>query len=108
MLDASLRFVLSAELLGEYRAVLLRPRIAARHGLSEAQIDTVLQRIALNAEVREPDHQSSRSPDLGGAHLWALLATVPSSVLVTRDRRLVRSPPEGRSVVTPSTALGLL
>jgi len=109
MLAGRLRFVLSTELLTEYRAVLLRPVIAARHGLSSAEIDTVLERIVLHAEVREPAEGSKgRPPDLGDAHLWALMDAEPAAVLVTGDRALIDAPPSGRSVLSPAAALKML
>jgi putative PIN family toxin of toxin-antitoxin system len=54
MLDGSLMFVLSPALLAEYRAVLLRPRLAQRHGLTEAEVDELLATITANAIWREP------------------------------------------------------
>ncbi len=109
MVDGSLRFVVSIELLTEYRAVLLRPVIAARHGLSSAEIDTLLERMVLHAEVREPDEGSKgRPPDPGDSHLWALMDAEPAAVLVTGDRALIDAPPSGRSVLSPAAALHTL
>ena len=42
MAVGTLHFILSDELLAEYRAVLLRPAVATRHGLTEAEVDAVL------------------------------------------------------------------
>jgi hypothetical protein len=67
MLDGSLMFVLSPALLAEYRAVLLRPRLAQRHGLTEAEVDELLATITANAIWREP-HAPSSSP-MGSARL---------------------------------------
>jgi len=46
-------FILSDDLLAEYRAVLLRPAVVARHGLTVAEVDTVLEGIVVNAGRRE-------------------------------------------------------
>jgi len=42
MLAGRIVFLLSAELLDEYRAVTLRPRIKKLHGLGESEIDKIL------------------------------------------------------------------
>ena len=94
MLSGALRFALSIELLAECRSVLLRKKIRSRHGLDEAQIDTILTAIAENAVICEPD-----------LHLWALLAARPGAILVTGDQALVDNPPDWASVVTPRTFL---
>ena len=41
MLNGTLVFLISPDLLAEYRNVLLRPRLRSAHKLSEAQIDTL-------------------------------------------------------------------
>ena len=105
MLSGDLLFLLSVDLLGEYRQVLLRPALRARYGLDEGEIDTVLTTLAENAVVREPVDPPSLPPDKGDRHLWALLATHPGSVLVTGDRALVDSPPQWASVVLPAELL---
>ena len=53
MLAGRFRFLLSVELLAEYAEVLSRRRIRRFHGLSEAEIDTVLTQIAANGVVIE-------------------------------------------------------
>ena len=55
MLTAELGFALSVELLAEYRGVLLRPGIMALHGLDEAEVDEILQRLALEAVGVAPE-----------------------------------------------------
>lgn len=101
MLSGRLRFVLSAPLLTEYRAVLLRSRIRSFHGLDEDGVDRVITRLAENGVIRDPRGPSQAAPDPGDSHLWALLEAVPGAVLVTGDRLLLDQPPEGRSVVSP-------
>jgi predicted nucleic acid-binding protein len=54
MLTGQFRFLLSDELLFEYRDVLLRPNIARRHQLSQAEVDVLLTEIAANGIVLEP------------------------------------------------------
>lgn len=103
MLDGSLMFVLSPELLAEYRAVLLRPRLAQRHGLTEAEVDELLATITANALWREPPAYPplAAAPDQGDAHLWALLACEPLAALVTGDQLLLDSPYPGRVLMQP-------
>lgn len=103
MLDGSLMFALSPALLAEYRAVLLRPRLVQRHGLTEPEVDELLATIAANAIWREPPGSSAAvaAPDAGDAHLWALLACEPTAALVTGDQLLLRNPYPGRVVMQP-------
>ena len=49
MLGGTFPFVISEELLAEYRSVLLRPRIVERHGLPESEIDE--RRFRMNAII---------------------------------------------------------
>lgn len=101
MLAAEIHYLLSVELLGEYRRVLLRPAIRRRHGLAEEEIDRLLEELAGNAAVREPIEPPAVATDPNDAHLWALLAAEPAAVLVTGDRQLLDAPPEGLSAVSP-------
>lgn len=107
MLAGSIPFLLSVELLAEYRAVLLRPAIQRRHGLSEDQVDRVLERIALEGMVREPRREVA-APDAGDQHIWDLVASHPTAVLVTGDGLLRKHAPPGRSVLSPAGFLGLI
>jgi putative PIN family toxin of toxin-antitoxin system len=101
MLDGSLMFLLSPDLLAEYRAVLLRPRISAAHGLSEAEVDDLLTEITANAIWREPQTTCMVPPDAGDAHLWALLSCEENAVLITGDELLLQNPLHGRVVIRP-------
>lgn len=105
MIAGSIRCVISHELFAEYRAVLLRPAIAARHGLTEDEIDIVLEHIALQCPVRQPESEHPEPPDPGDAHLWALMAAEPKAVLVTGDRALIEAAPTGWRVVSPAEAI---
>lgn len=96
MLRGDLRFLLSEELLSEYRRVLLRPKIAAAHGLAPREIDEILVRLAANAAViaTPPPAAEPRDDD----HLFALLAAEPAALLVSGDERaLRRAASRGRS-----------
>ncbi len=106
MLAGELRFLLSVELLEEYRRVLARPAIRALHGLTEEAIDRVLTELAANALIREAgDAPESTVPDPGDAHLWRLLRTTPGAVLVTGDRKLLAGPPAFASCMSPRAFL---
>ena len=88
MLTGDLRFAVSIALLAEYREVLLRRKIRDRHGLSEEEIDTVLEAIAGNAVVVTPRPSSYASQDAGDQHLWDLLESLADATLVTGDKAL--------------------
>ena len=93
-------FLLSESLLAEYREVLLRPKIRARHGLAAGDIDLLLTEIATHGIVREPNPRSG-APDAKDDHLWSLLETHPGSVLVTGDLPLRRRPLPDHAAVSP-------
>lgn len=108
MLDGSLIHVLSPALLAEYRAVLLRPKLARLHGLDEAQVDGLLTEIVANAIwLDATDDTTHEAPDPGDTHLWALLASTPDSVLITGDRLLLDKPRPGGAAITPTEFLAL-
>lgn len=99
MLGGHFTYLLSLDLLAEYRAVLLRPTIRRRHGLTEAEVEVVLTEIALNGTVHEPASPGEALADAGDRHLWALLDEAPSAALVTGDDRLrERAPGPARNV----------
>jgi uncharacterized protein len=109
MLSGDLRFVLSDRLLAEYRGVLLRPAIVARHGLTEADVDAILEAIVVNAGWREcAEAEAGRTlaataAPSGDAHVVALLDAEPAAVLVTGDRALLESLRDaGRGTFTPA------
>lgn len=99
MLAGSLQFVLSVPLLAEYRAVLLRPRIRERHGLTEEEVDAVLAELTRTAVVLDPEAIDRRAPDRGDQLLWDLVEAVPGTVLVTGDGELQEA--EGLEVLAP-------
>jgi putative PIN family toxin of toxin-antitoxin system len=117
MLDGTLMHVLSPDLLAEYRAVLARPRLAQRHGLSEAELDELLATITANAVWRVPpaafapataETPLPAAPDDGDAHLWALLACEPAAWLVTGDQLLLQRPYPGRWLMQPGQLWSVL
>src|SRR5688572_2257051 len=102
MLAARFTYLLSVELLAEYRRVLLRSKIQRGHGLDDAQVDALLEALARNAAVRTPPAASRPAPDPGDAHLWALLESDPLAVLVTGDKALLADPPRPGVACTPA------
>ena len=109
ILAGRVRILLSSALVAEYRTVLLRPRIAERHGLAAEEIDELLSRLALDAIVREPEagpgvHGTDDDPDF---HVKALLDAPVDARLVTGDRRLRGSLSERCEVLSPRDALAL-
>lgn len=104
MLSGRLFYLLSAELLREYRDVLLRPRITSLHGLNEPEIDQLLSENTANAIWREPPSDTNyTSPDLQDAHLWSLLASEPGAILITGDLLLIENPRPQTSIISPAT-----
>lgn len=119
MLVGACPVVLSESLLAEYREVLLRPAIMERHGLTEVEVDAVLEEMVLNASLREPDSpehlgeqtglvrahvatERAESAPCGDEHLIALLKAVPEVVLVTGDIRLAEAVASWCAVATPA------
>lgn len=102
MLSGTLAYLLSPALLDEYRTVLLRPKLAELHELSEQQVDHLLAELTANAIWREP-RSAAPAPDRGDDHLWALLAAYPGGILITGDRLLLENPPDGTSAISPKT-----
>lgn len=104
MLGGRLFFLLSPELLGEYREVLLRPTISRLHGLDESEIDQILAELTANAIWKEPQPDADRSaPDPNDSHLWALLASDRSAIPITGDRLLIEKPKPKRTIISPAT-----
>ena len=100
MIGGRLLYMISPALLSEYSAVLCRPAIAERHGLTPDELDRFLADLVANAVWREPD-AAGDAPDIGDNHLWDLLASERRAQLITGDRLLLRTPPSGASVVSP-------
>jgi putative PIN family toxin of toxin-antitoxin system len=103
MLAAAFPFVLSPALLAEYRAVLIRPKLAKLHGLVVEQIDTVLTDLARHAIVLTPpaNPAAAPAPDPGDQFLWNLLALRADLTLVTGDKRLLDDAAMQPRVISP-------
>lgn len=110
MLSASFPFVVSEALLAEYHAVLVRPKLCKLHGLSVAEIDSILTDLVRHAIVLTPLNRAAAplAPDAGDQFLWALLATRPDLMLVTGDKLLLQDEAMRPRVVSPQTFIAQL
>ena len=100
MLSGRFRFLISIELVAEYREVLLRPKISRRHGLSPSEVDIILTDLAAAGSLVEVEPERARPGKRGDDHLWQILSRVDSSILVTGDKRLFDQQPEGRRILS--------
>ena len=101
MLSGQIRFLLSVELLTEYRAVLSRSAIRKRHKLIDSEVDALLEVLATNASVADISGRSETAPDAGDDHLWRLLAARSGTGLITGDAALLKKAPSETLVVSP-------
>ncbi len=115
LLDGRVPFVISADLLAEYRRVLLRPTIAERHGWASADIDRLLAELTMAAYLRQPPDYSAPDTDdpppdgpAGDEHVILLLAHEPRASLVSGDGRLLDAVRGRRDVLTPAELVELL
>jgi uncharacterized protein len=104
MLSGALIYLLSPALLDEYRSVISRPKIAALHGLTEAEVDQVLVELTTNAVWRDPT-AAQPAPDRGDDPLGALLSGHAGSIPITGDPLLLDEPPAGSSAISPGNWL---
>ena len=100
MLSAAFPFVVSEALLSEYRTVLVRPGLRKLHGLTIAQVETLLTDIAQHAIVLAPV-AALPAPDPGDQFLWDMLAARPDVSLVTGDKALQSNLPMRSRVLSP-------
>lgn len=107
MLRGRFRFLLSVDLLAEYRSVLLRPAIRRRHEMPDGDVDDLLAEIAALAEVRFVDAVSDRERQTD-RHVHLLLLSSPGAVLVTGDEALRSSLPAGVEALTPRSFVARL
>ncbi len=91
MLVAAFPFAVSEALLAEYRTVLVRPSLRKLHGLTVADVETILTDIAQRAVVLAPV-AAPPAPDPGDQLLWELLAAKADLLLVTGDKLLLKAP----------------
>jgi len=101
MLKGEIIFWLSHQLFGEYRQVLHRPTIRKLHHLTDAELESILTTLKLNARWYEPPDIDYFAPDRGDNHLWALLKNIPNTGLVTGDKLLQENPPMSIQVISP-------
>ncbi len=102
MLMAAFPFVVSEALLAEYRTVLVRPGLRKLHGLTVAEVETLLTDIAQHAIVLVPV-AAPPAPDPGDQLLWELLAARADLLLVTGDKALQRDAGMQSRVVSPQS-----
>ena len=107
MLDGTLLYVMSGDLLDEYSSVLRRPALVRLHRCTDDEIDRMLARLVANSMWREPAVDGD-APDSGDDHLWALLATFPQAVLVTGDVLLLDNPPSSAAVVSARDLVNMI
>jgi predicted nucleic acid-binding protein len=108
MLRGRFTYLLSLELLTEYREVLLRPRIRRRHGLAASDVEALLTELALNGSVRDLPRVTGAAPNSGDRHLWILLQSDPAAMLVAGDDALLQRTPEPGRVLSPRRFLSRL
>ena len=101
MLRGRFNFLLSLDLLSEYRIVLLRPKVQAFHRLTEKEVDTILTTITSNGMMREPRRAPMRKENPGDQHIWNLAEEDTNVILVTGDYALMKSPPSHITVLSP-------
>ena len=100
MLVAAFPFVLSEALLAEYRTVLGRPSPRKLHGLTVAEVETILTDLAQHAIVLAPV-AAPLAPDPGDQLLWEMLAARADLVLVTGDKLLLQDAGMQGRVISP-------
>lgn len=100
MLVAAFPFVLSEALLAEYRTVLVRPSLRKLHGLTVAEVETILTDLAQHAIILAPV-TAPPAPDPGDQLLWELLAARADLVLVTGDKLLLQDVGMQGRVISP-------
>lgn len=100
LLVAAFPFALSEALLAEYRAVLVRPSLRKLHGLTVAEVESILTDIAQHAIVLAPV-AAPPAPDPGDQLLWELIAARADLLLVTGDKLLLEAPGMRGRVISP-------
>jgi len=101
MLRGRFPFLLSLDLLAEYRTVLLRQKIKKLHGLTEEEIDRIVTEITTTGMIRDPPTVRITGLDPGDQHIWDLLNFHQNTTLVTGDPALRKIALKHFSVLTP-------
>ena len=107
MLDGTLLYLMSGDLLDEYSSVLRRTALVRLHRCTDDEIDRVLACLVANAMWREPAVDGD-APDSGDDHWWALLATFPQAFLITGDGLLLDNPPSNAAVISARDLLNMI
>jgi putative PIN family toxin of toxin-antitoxin system len=92
MLRGDVVFLLSPELLREYRSVLMRPKLVAFHGLADHEVDQLLTELAANALWREPPARSAAPDQQTISRLAPRRLEVPNQLSARRWRPLHAKP----------------
>jgi putative PIN family toxin of toxin-antitoxin system len=100
MIAGRFPFLLSIDLITEYREVLTRPKIRERHKLSDSQIDVILTEIAANGVMAEVESEP-RARRKSDHHLRQILTAAPTAVLVTGDDGLSARLGKSTRTLTP-------
>lgn len=100
MLAAAFPFVVSAALLAEYRAVLVRPGLRKLHGLKVSEVEAILTDLAQHAIVLAPV-AAPPAPDPGDQLLWELLAARADLLLITGGKLLLQDAGMQGRVISP-------
>lgn len=100
-----IEYLLSRELLDEYRDVLGRERLRALHRRTPHEVTAVLAELIAASTMVSPPSGAEEGPDPNDAHLWRLLRTHPHAVLVTGDKRLIIAKPAWAQVIDARTWL---
>lgn len=108
MLDGRVSFFITADLLAEYRLVLLRPIVAERHAWASADVDGLLAELTMAAYLRQPPDNDAPDSPPGDEHMIRLLAHEPRAALVSGDGRLLEAVRGWREALTPAELVGLL
>ena len=100
--------VASAELVAEWRAVAVRPRVLRYIRKSPDETLGAIAALETLSTILAPGRASILPPDLKDTHLWDLLHSDSTSVLVTGDGPLLTAPFGPGRVITPREAVGRL
>lgn len=100
MTEGGLPYLLSDSLLDEYRRKADHEKIRTRIGLTDEELLEVMDQVRKQGTMVTP-HSYGLSPDPADNHVWDILLDREDAILLTYDKRLIKSPPEGRVVITP-------
>ena len=102
MMSGRFPFLLSMNLIDEYRRALNYPKVARLHALSGSEIESILIGIIRQGIVRDPQSGEYAIADQKDWFLFDLLRAVDGTVLVTGDQLLHREAPGSASTLSPA------